>query len=288
MKWPRALPALITAFDGDGALDPGANASNIELVARRGARGVLVAGSTGQGPYLEPGERGQLVSLAKEVDADLVVICGVHAETTRGAIAACREAVDSGADAVLVVTPTTMVRGRIPAVERFYLDLAEVAEAPLLLYSVPGITAWALPTDSVDRLAAHDAIVGIKDSGGDPDRVDAMRPAMEGGFIVYAGASRALAPSAMHGAWGAITASANYALTEVGLAARGDTAAQSRLTQLTSVVESYGVPGTTYAARAVGLQPGTMRRPLLEIGDDARSAIDHALAVAGLGSTKEH
>ncbi len=287
MTWPRALPALVTAFRTDGSLDVDANRTNIETVGTRGARGVLLAGSTGQGPYLESGERAQLVRAAKDASTDMFVISGVHAETTQAAIAACAESADAGADAVLVVTPTTLVRGRVAAVEQFYLDVADSCSVPVLLYSVPGVTGWALPTDSAVRLAEHPNVVGIKDSGGDPDRVDAMRPAIADGFIVYAGASRALAPSAMHGAWGAITASANYALTEVGLAARGDAAAQSRLTQLTSVVESYGVPGTSFASLVCGLHPGAMRRPLLPVDEEARNAIGHALATAGLGITKE-
>ena len=287
MNWPRALPALITAFTTSGELDDHRNRANVETVAHRGARGVLLAGSTGQGPYLAPGERASLIRSAAAVDDDLITITGIHAETTRGAIAACAEAADAGTDAVLVVTPTTLVRGRTAAVEQFYLDVADQSDLPLLLYSVPGVTGWELPTDSVNRLAAHDTIIGIKDSGGDPERVDAMRPAIDDGFIVYAGASRALAPSAMHGAWGAITASGNYALTEVGLAARGDTAAQSRLTQLTRIVEAHGIPGTTWAAQQCGLAPGAMRRPLLPIDEDAQTAISAALATAGLGITKD-
>ena len=115
---------------------------------------MLLAGSTGQGPYLESGERAQLVRAAKDASTDMFVISGVHAETTQAlAIAACAESADAGADAVLVVTPTTLVRGRVAAVEQFYLDVGDSCSVPVLLYSVPGVTGWALPTDTAVQSA---------------------------------------------------------------------------------------------------------------------------------------
>ena len=69
-NWPRTMPALITPFDDDGEIDVVAHHHNVSAATGVGARGVLIAGSTGEGPYLEPGERTTLVATARESAAD--------------------------------------------------------------------------------------------------------------------------------------------------------------------------------------------------------------------------
>ena len=45
--------------------------------------------------------------------------------------------------------------------------MADASPLPVILYSVPANTGLDLPADVVIRLASHDNIVGLKDSGGD-------------------------------------------------------------------------------------------------------------------------
>jgi dihydrodipicolinate synthase/N-acetylneuraminate lyase len=280
------MPALITPFDADGELDIEAHVHNVVHMADTGANGILVGGSTGAGPYLEQGERQALVASARDAVGDLTVICGVNAESQRQALAQTAEAADAGADAVLVITPTTLVRDRDDAVEAFYLAVADRVDLPVLLYTVPRVTGWELPVASVRRLAAHPSIVGMKDSGGDASRIKALGDVIDDGFVVYAGASGAITASAVAGAWGAITASANYALGDVALAVEGDRTAQHRLLSLTAAVERHGVAGTAHAAGLVGLTPGHVRKPLREVDADAASEIRGALAAQGLVSSQ--
>jgi 4-hydroxy-2-oxoglutarate aldolase len=276
------MPALITPFGDDGELDVDAHIHNVLHMADDGATGILVGGSTGVGPYLEPGERGRLVASARDAASELVIVSGVNAESERQALDQITEAAEAGAHAVLVITPTTMVRDRDDAVEAFYVAIADRASVPVLLYTVPRVTGWELPVASVRRLAAHPSIVGMKDSGGNASRIVELGDVIEDGFIVYAGASSALTASALAGAWGAITASGNYTLADVALAAHGDRNAQHRLLSLTATVERHGVPGTTFAAGLVGLVPGHLRRPLRAVGGEAAAEITDALSAQGL------
>lgn len=281
--WPTALPALITPFTESGEVDIDAHHHNVSLMAERGCKGVLIGGSTGEGPLLEPGDRRILVAEARRAAPAMTVICGVNAESTRQAISQITEGAAGGAHSALVLTPTTVSRNRIANVERFYGEVAEEASLPILLYTAPGVTGWVLPTESVNRLAPHPNILGIKDSVGEPDRLDAYADLIESGFVVYAGTTRALLESGKRGAHGAITASSNYALTEVGRAMSGDGDAQKRMTELSRIVEVHGVTGTKFAASLVGLRPGHPRSPLSDIGPDAQNTIIEALAGAGLG-----
>ena len=72
--------------------------------------------------------------------------------------------IPGGADAVLAMTPTTLVRHRPDLVEGFFSDLADAAPLPVFLYSVPKVTAYELPLDVAIRLAAHGNVAGMKDS----------------------------------------------------------------------------------------------------------------------------
>lgn len=271
--WPTTMPALITPFSGDGAIDVTGHRHNVETAIRTGAGGILIAGSTGEGPYLEPGERSTLVSAAREVDETTVLLCGVSAETDRQSCAQIDEAAMSGADAVLVVTPVTLVRNRTDAVIAYYDRVAAASPVPVLLYTVPPVTGYALPVEAILRLSSHPNISGMKDSGGDVSRLDQLSDVLTPEFVVYAGSSRSLAASSSRNAHGAITASSNYAWSLADAAGSGDQAAQAKLTELVSVIEPFGVPGTKYAASVVGMRSGAARLPLQPLTDDARSEI---------------
>jgi dihydrodipicolinate synthase/N-acetylneuraminate lyase len=263
------MPALVTPFASDGSIDDEAHAHNVSWMRKHDVEGLLIGGSTGEGPYLEPGERGHLLSIAREHHRDAFLLCGVATQSVRQAIAQAEEAEAAGADAVLVVTPTTLARTRPGAARTFYRALDEAVAIPILLYSVPAVTAFELPVDDVLSLGARHGIVGMKDSGGHPVRTQQVIGGLGSDFRMFAGASAAIALSVAAGGYGAITASANYApslVREVVDAARKgiDKAAdpQERLTGLSRLVDSRGVPGVKLAAAIAGLRPGLPRLPL--------------------------
>jgi dihydrodipicolinate synthase/N-acetylneuraminate lyase len=277
-RWPRTMPALITPFDDHGEIDVVAHLHNISVATAVGARGVLIAGSTGEGPYLEPGERTTLVAAARESDTDITVMCGISAESDRQALRQIDDAADGGANAALVATPGTLVRNRTQPIIDFYVRVAEASALPVFLYTVPRVTAYELPIEAILELAPHANIVGMKDSGGNAERLDQLAGVLSADFVVYAGSSRALADSADRGAHGAITASANYAWKLADAAISGDRSAQSDLTELVSVIELHGVPGTKYAASLTGMRPAQARLPLQPLSSDAQDAIRAILA----------
>ncbi len=285
---PRVLPALLTPFDGAGDIDVSSFRSNLKALVAKGISGFLIGGSTGEGPYLETGERATLVGAARDaLESDTYIICGVAGESVRSATAQAAEAAAAGADAVLVLTPTSLIRGNHDAVDRFYHDVADASEVPVMLYTVPRVTGYELPADRVVALADHANIIGIKDSGGRPVRMQEMTLAMTLPFFVFAGASAALAASMAAGGYGAITASANYApelVTAIVEAADRSQpeadAHQTELLRLIRVVEKYGLPGTKAAAAIVGMRPGISRLPLRELHPEGVSEIAAVLETA--------
>ncbi|KAA3635547.1 MAG: dihydrodipicolinate synthase family protein [Armatimonadetes bacterium] len=275
--YPRAMVAIVTPFDEDGNVDVAAHVHNVRHLSAQGCAGFVIAGSTGEGPYLEPGERGTLVSATRQAAEEAFIMCGINAESVRQGLSQITEAADAGADAVLVLTPGTLVRGNDDRISSFYTDIADAAPIPVLLYSNPNVTGYELPTGTVNELAEHRNIHGIKDSGGNPDRIDDHASAIETGFIVYPGASRALLESHRRGAYGAITASANYAFGLVAAASSGDPNGQAELDTVIAVVERHGIPGAKRAAAAAGINSGALRRPLSPVDSAIGAEIDAAV-----------
>lgn len=267
---PDYLPALLTPFTAGGELDIKAHTHNVRTLAALGLEGFLIAGSTGEGPYIEPGERARLIKAVRRRKTHLMV--GIAAETTRLGIRLVDEAVDAGADTLLVLTPTAMARNRDEAVLRYFQTLADHSPVPVLLYSVPVYTGYSLPVDLVWKLSRHRNVIGMKDSSGDVVRLQAILDATPSNFFLYNGASRALVAAMAVGCHGAITASGNYApqlVLEVMRTARTDPVAarkaQKRLSSLAADIEAHGVPGVKEAAAGIGLVPGYPREPLTRL-----------------------
>jgi 4-hydroxy-2-oxoglutarate aldolase len=275
---PEYMPALITPFTKSGEINTKAHASNLRLLADQGINGFVIGGSNGEGPYLEPGERLRLVKTGRRRKTHLMV--GIAAETTRTAVAQLQEAVDAGADSVLVLTPTTLSRDRDESVLRFYTGVADASPLPVFLYSVPGVTAYSLPVGLVSKLSRYQNIVGMKDSSGDVVRLQSIIDASPQDFILYSGSSRALTAAIAIGCHGAITGSGNYLPTLVvkTLATARESPAkarklQRRLSAISAEVESHGVPGVKAAAKAAGLDPGHPREPLTRLSRGAETSL---------------
>lgn len=81
---------------------------------------------------------------------------------------------------------------------------------PVLIYSVPANTGIDLSIDSIQILARHPNIIGIKDSGGDVTRIGSIVQRTRGqDFKVLSGSASFLLPSYLAGSVGGVCALAN-------------------------------------------------------------------------------
>jgi 4-hydroxy-2-oxoglutarate aldolase len=275
---PEYMPALITPFTRGGEIDTKAHTHNLRVLAEAGITGFVIGGSNGEGPYLEPGERSRLVKAGRRRNAHFMV--GISAESTRVALRQVQEAVDAGADSVLLMTPTTLARGRDEAILRFYRTVADMSPLPLFIYSVPSVTGYSLPIELVWRISRHEKVIGMKDSSGDVVRLQSIIDASPPDFILYSGSSRALTAAIAVGCHGAITGSGNYlpklvlqTMEAARVSPEKARRLQKRLSAVTADVEAHGIPGVKAAAKAAGLDPGYPREPLTRLSKGAETSI---------------
>ena len=94
--------AAITPFTQEGAIDAPYFARLLAHFEAHGAQGVVVAGSTGEGPSLSAPEKAQLYQLAVQAKGRLQVIAGVLSCSLDEALYLARQAAKAGCDALMV------------------------------------------------------------------------------------------------------------------------------------------------------------------------------------------
>lgn len=206
------IPALVTPMTGDEALDEAGLERLLNYVIAAGVHGVFTGGTAGEPWALSMEEKTRLFEWTVGYTAGRVpVYVGTAANSTAEAVRLAEAAQEAGADCLSVLTPYFIT----PGPEEMFSHFAAIARAvdlPVLLYDLPERTGNCLSVDLVMRLAdAFSNIVGIKESSGDFSRtLDYLRLA-PGDFRVIMGRDTLIYAALVHGAAGAIAASANVA-----------------------------------------------------------------------------
>src|SRR5688572_13850381 len=129
-----------TPFDPvTGDADVVALRANLRAWLAHPIAGVVLFGSTGEGPLLDEDERRSLVAAARDlVPAKQLLLAGTGAESTRATIRITQAVAREGADAVLVQPPGYYRPLLTPeALRDHYLAVADESPVPVLLYQVP-------------------------------------------------------------------------------------------------------------------------------------------------------
>jgi 4-hydroxy-2-oxoglutarate aldolase len=287
------LVPVTTPFDPEtGEVAPVALRALARALLGEGVHGIVVAGSTGEGPLLEDEERDRMVEWLREVvPDDRWLIVGTGAESTRATVRATARAAAAGADAVLVRAPAYFGSTLTPAaLTDHFLRVADASAVPVLVYNMPKYTHVMLHESVMRALAEHKRVVGFKESSGDL-RVLANYRAAAPRLRALVGSGTQFYPALELGAHGAVLALACFAAgrcRELYDAFRADDhraagAMQERLNPLArEVVGALGVPGVKAALDAVGLGGGPVRPPLVSLDARQRRRVADLLAGAGL------
>ena len=142
-----AATALITPFS-NGRIDFEALGLLIERQIKGGIGALVIAGTTGESATLSDAEKIALFAFSAERIAGRVpLIAGVGCADTAHTVTLSRSACAAGADALLVVTPYYN-RPSQAGLRAHFEAVADAAEKPVILYSVPGRTGVTVSTDT--------------------------------------------------------------------------------------------------------------------------------------------
>src|SRR5882724_5286247 len=158
-----------TPFNNDESFDSSALVTNINKWNQTGITGYVVLGSTGERVNLDEREFMAAIEIARgAVPETLSFIVGAGQQSTLGTIAEIDRAAKAGAEAVLVITPN-YYRPAITqeALIAHYSAVADAANIPVILYSMPDLTGIKIEPETAAHLSAHENIIGMKDSSAD-------------------------------------------------------------------------------------------------------------------------
>jgi 4-hydroxy-2-oxoglutarate aldolase len=284
---------LTTPFDPEtGDVAPVALRQLARDAIARGLAGVVVAGTTGEGPMLDEDETVNLVEWLREVvPEDRWLIAGTGAESTRGTVRLSERAAAAGADAVLVRPPAYFGPVLTPqALADHFARVADRSPVPVILYNMPKYTHVMLHDSLLRAVADHPRVIGFKDSSGDLKVLAGYRAAAPR-LKALVGSGTQFYPALELGADGGVLAVACIAADRCQTlfrAFRADDrrsagAEQERLTPLArEIVGDLGVPGIKAALDLLGLPGGPARAPLAPLDARQKGRVAELLAAAGL------
>lgn len=286
-----AFAALATPCLPDGSLDVAGLSRLLQRVVDGGASGISPAGSTGEGAMLSSAERVALTGHVRRlVPSGMPVISGLPVTTLAEARAELGALAEAGASAALVAPPSYYPLSG-DAVLRLYTTLAADSPLPIVLYNIPVFTKVRLNPSVVGSLAAHPAIIAIKDSSRDLEYQQQVIMATAGqDFAVLTGTDTLLVASLTMGAAGTIAGSVNLVPELASGICRafgaGDLAAanelQERLSRIVAVCRSGLFPaGWKAALELAGVCSRTMAGFGTPLSDTECAALGEALTVVG-------
>lgn len=285
---------VATPFDRKGRVDEGLFRENLRRYAGIGLAGIVVAGSTGEAPFLTERERLRLLDLARGlVRPPELLIAGSGLESTQATLRLSREAIARGADALLVITPNYYkARMDSDTLAAHYRTVAAGVSRPVIVYSIPQFTGLNPTPETIARLSRLPNVAGLKESSGNIAFVRAVLRKVRPGFRVLVGSASILYDALRAGAVGAVLGQANFVpemcvgLYEAFLHGRGKEARelQQRLMPLAQKISiPFGVPGVKAALDLCGYAGGLARPPLLPLGAAQRRSVAEALREARAG-----
>ena len=185
-RFGAVITAMVTPFDGEGALDLDVAVQLARWLADHGSDGLVVAGTTGEGSTLTDDEKLDLWRAVAEA-VTIPVIANTGSNDTAHSVHLTRQAAGLGAAGVLAVTPYYN-RPSQTGLEAHFRAVAEATELPVLLYDIPVRSGRKISHEVMVRLAQEvPNMAGVKDAAADVGATARLIAAVPDSFEVYSG-----------------------------------------------------------------------------------------------------
>src|SRR6266496_5383250 len=209
--------AAVTPLKHDSALDLASLPALLNFFASRGCHGIVLFGTTGEGPSFSPTERETLMRAACEAREQLPgfrLLAGTGTPSLSETIELTKLAFDLGYDAALVLPPYYFRNATDDGLFHWFSEVIQKAvpsDGQILGYHFPNVAGIGFSMDLLSRLkdAFPTQFVGIKDSSHDADLARSLGETFGYDLAVFSGTDSYLQMAMENKAAGCITAPAN-------------------------------------------------------------------------------
>ena len=290
-KLRGVFTVMVTPFTVDEQLDENGLRANIDWYIAEGIHGVICLGSTGEFANLSIEERKRVIDLTvDQVRGRVPVIAGTAANSTRETIEMTSYAQKAGADAAIIVAPFYGLPTQEDLFEH-YRSISENGTIPIVVYNNPGYSGIDMLPPLIERLAAIDNILYLKESTGDIKRVHEIMLRCGDRIDVWCGWDDLAFECFSLGCGGWVAPVANF---WPGKAAELFTLVENKeydkaralyfkmLPLLGYLEAGQLLPKVKEAMNLIGRAGGKPRRPFLALAEEQRSELRKMLSEVGL------
>lgn len=290
-KLRGVFTVMVTPFIADEQLDKNGFRENIDWYIEEGIHGVICLGSTGEFANLSIEERKSVIDLTvDQVKGRVPIIAGTAANSTRETIEMTGYAKVAGADAALIVAPFYGLPTQEDLFEH-YKSISENVAIPIMVYNNPGFSGVDMLPPLIEKLAAIDNILYLKESTGDIKRVHEIMLRCGDRIDVWCGWDDLAYEFFSLGCRGWVAPVANFMpKTAVELVTLAENKEYEKakalyfkmLPLLSYLEEGQLLAKVKEAMNMIGKAGGKPRRPFLPINEEQRNELRRMLGEVGL------
>ena len=286
-----SCPALVTPFDQNGAINYDAFGKLIDAQIEAGVDAVCVCGTTGESATMSIREHIAAVEFCvKRVNHRVKVIAGAGSNDTSAAVYLSQHAQDSGADALLHVTPYYNKASQTGLI-RHYEYIADRVDLPIILYNVPSRTGVSFTAETYRHLSQNPQFNGVKEASGNFSLLAHTRFLCGDDFYIWSGNDVQVVPMMALGAKGVISVASNLIpevmvkMTKLCLDNDFEAASKLQIKYMDLIdalfLEVNPIP-IKAALNLVGMEMGGLRLPLCEMSEKNLETLRSSMARMGL------
>jgi 4-hydroxy-tetrahydrodipicolinate synthase len=285
-KLGRLLTAMVTPFDGEGAIDYQQAKVLARALLESGSDGLVVSGTTGESPTLSFEEKLRLFAEIKSAVAGHgTIVAGTGNYSTKQSQQLTKEAEKIGVDACLLVVPYYNRPTQQGLLEHFKA-IAQSTTLPCILYNVPSRTVASITADTVITLSQIDNIVGIKEASGNLGQIARIIQGAKDDFLLYSGNDGDTLPILALGGYGVVSVASHLVgaqirdMMEKFLNGKAQEAAGIHRHLLPLVNSLFVIPNPMpikWALNYLGFWVGKPRLPLMEPDEKTAEVIQAML-----------
>lgn len=290
LPFGRLLTAMVTPFDADGKVDHDRAAELAAyLVDDMANDALVVSGTTGESPTTTDAEKAELLRTVRGAVGDRAkIVAGVGTFATDHTVHLARQAVEAGADGLLVVTPYYSKPPQAGVLAHFR-TVADATDLPIMLYDIPHRAGVPIASETLVAAADHPRIVAVKDAKG--DLVASADVMARTGLAYYSGDDALTLSLLAVGGVGLVGTSTHFTgaeakrMIEAFVAGRVDEALAIHRRLQPTFTGVFATQGCTLVKAGLALQGrpvGGLRAPQVEATTDQVEAFADCLRRSGL------